>query len=1010
MKKSVLLIICMIAVIAIAVTCAACNLASAPTENGGVADNAGVKQNDGAENVNGSNDESNEPISGENHSDTAVLGMAYLSITVNMTEAGTVSGDGIYQYNSEVDLCAQPNPGYRFSCWKYQNVPISDQSNYKYRMWDTNVRLEAVFSYDKFNCKIQTNNIDKGEITVANTQTVDESWAPSWYDERWTGLCEYKQELTVAAYTKSDARFLGWFDQDETLISTNAIYSFIMPSNDYVLTAKWNYFTITYNLDGGVQNEANPTWYSLETPNINLQAPTMAGETFCGWTYKNQPITIIDTQLAKNLVLDARWTTINRYIGTDTEVIIGNWVKKIGENAFANREDITSVVIPDSVTLIGNGAFSNCSALSNVSIGRNVISIGDRAFDKCVALNIISIPNKVQNIGSYAFNECSELAIVTFGNEMVDIGDYAFCLCEKLESIQIPDSVKNVGDGAFGGCEALQNVVFGQNIENIGKYAFGNCSQLRQRLELPTHLLSIGDKAFYNCSGIQIVNVPDSVEHIGDGAFEGCSSLAEILIPFVGGNKTFFELSPATVFGYIFGYGESGTAQQNWDETHSLYYHIPESLQYVTVRGGTIAYGAFHNCDMLASVTIQRCSAEIGVRAFSGCRNLKRISIPYGVTTLGEDAFSGCYSLASLTMPDSLTNIGKKEFSSCTSLASITGSAYNTSLVAKQCGSTSYEVEITSGTRIDANAYKNCTGLISITIPDSVTVIYGAAFSGCTSLEHITIPFVGLKAEQKAQEKNQFPFVSIFGTSSYMGSEATRQYYYATSTTSTSYDDYYIPTSLRSVTVTGGNILRGAFQGCKYLTSITISSRVTSIRSCAFFGCSGLTSITIPDSVISIEDYAFSGCNKLTTVAIPDSVTSIKSNAFSACSGLTSIYYTGDIAGWCTISGLSGLMTYGAVGKSLYIDGTKIEGDLVIPAAVTSIGSYAFSGCRGLTSVTIPDSVTSIGIMAFYGCSGLTDIHYQGSKAQWNAISKDLKWNQNTGNYTVHCTDGNIGK
>jgi hypothetical protein len=68
---------------------------------------------------------------------------------------------------------------------------------------------------------------------------------------------------------------------------------------------------------------------------------------------------------------------------------------------------------------------------------------------------------------------------------------------------------------------------------------------------------------------------------------------------------------------------------------------------------------------------------------------------------------------------------------------------------------------------------------------------------------------------------------------------------------------------------------------------------------------------------------------------IPNSVRSIGSSAFSGCSGLTSV---------------------------------------TIPNSVTNIEGSAFSGCSGLTSVTIPEGVTDIGSGAFYGCTGLTSI------------------------------------
>ena len=67
-------------------------------------------------------------------------------------------------------------------------------------------------------------------------------------------------------------------------------------------------------------------------------------------------------------------------------------------------------------------------------------------------------------------------------------------------------------------------------------------------------------------------------------------------------------------------------------------------------------------------------------------------------------------------------------------------------------------------------------------------------------------------------------------------------------------------------------------------------------------------------------------------------------------------------------------------GKAEITDCDKsISGSFNIPStlggySVTSIGSFAFSGCTDLTSVTIGNSVTSIGYSAFYGCTGLTKI------------------------------------
>ena len=137
------------------------------------------------------------------------------------------------------------------------------------------------------------------------------------------------------------------------------------------------------------------------------------------------------------------------------------------------------------------------------------------------------------------------------------------------------------------------------------------------------------------------------------------------------------------------------------------------------------------------------------------------------------------------------------------------------------------------------------------------------------------------------------------------------------------------------------------------------------------------TQIVIPSTynglpVKGIQESAFGVlvCG-VTSIIIPDSVEWIGNNAFSACPMLESIE---------------------------------------LPEKLTSILADTFYECESLKSVTIPAGVTEIGAMAFIRCTALTDIHFAGTMAQWNAIEKETYWDRDTGNYTVHCSDGDIAK
>ena len=199
-----------------------------------------------------------------------------------------------------------------------------------------------------------------------------------------------------------------------------------------------------------------------------------------------------------------------------------------------------------------------------------------------------------------------------------------------------------------------------------------------------------------------------------------------------------------------------------------------------------------------------------------------------------------------------------------------------------------------------------------------------------------------------------------------------------------------------------------SFSGCSSLTSITIPDSVINIDTYAFFKCTGLMSAAIGKGVKSIDDSVFRMCTNLISITIPSSVTSISERSFWDCKKLQDIYIT-DISAWCKISNLIYLMNVTSSNKNLYLN-NELATSITIPNDVTEISSSAFEKCDKITSVIIPGSVTNFGNGIFRGCTGLTNITFNGTKAQWNAITKGSSWNSGTGNYTIHCTDGDIPK
>ncbi len=158
-----------------------------------------------------------------------------------------------------------------------------------------------------------------------------------------------------------------------------------------------------------------------------------------------------------------------------------------------------------------------------------------------------------------------------------------------------------------------------------------------------------------------------------------------------------------------------------------------------------------------------------------------------------------------------------------------------------------------------------------------------------------------------------------------------------------------------------------------YVKIVNIPESVTYIGKKAFGDCEGLISVSIPENVTYIGELAFKYCEGLISISIPENVAYIGEQAFKGCSSLTSIKVSEGNAKYDSRNNCNAIIE---TETNTLIAGCQ---KTVIPAGIKSIGSHAFQGCTGLTSITIPKGVTSIGDWAFVDCAGLTSINIPNS-------------------------------
>ena len=91
------------------------------------------------------------------------------------------------------------------------------------------------------------------------------------------------ETITLKDPAKAGYTFDGWYKDGEFTDEITEIPQ--GTTGDITLYAKWEpvNYTITYELDSGINASENPAGYNVETETITLKAPTKDGFAFTGW-------------------------------------------------------------------------------------------------------------------------------------------------------------------------------------------------------------------------------------------------------------------------------------------------------------------------------------------------------------------------------------------------------------------------------------------------------------------------------------------------------------------------------------------------------------------------------------------------------------------------------------------------------------------------------------------------------------------------------------------------------
>ena len=154
-----------------------------------------------------------------------------------------------------------------------------------------------------------------------------------------------------------------------------------------------------------------------------------------------------------------------------TTITFPNTLRTIGDWAFGGGTGLTVLALPEGVVSIGTGAFGY-SNLKEVILPNSIENIGNECFANSNDLEKVTLPGNLQTVGRSMFHSCKALKSIKIPEGITTIEQSAFHSCLALEYVWLPTSLKSIENSAFFGCKALNHINIPLGVEKFGATVF----------------------------------------------------------------------------------------------------------------------------------------------------------------------------------------------------------------------------------------------------------------------------------------------------------------------------------------------------------------------------------------------------------------------------------------------------------------------------------------------------------------------------------------------------------